>query len=353
MRAARVLSIVLALAIAAVVAGAAASASGVKIRSAGGPVNALAMNGYRAAYDVGNPRVSHGTGNKVVVWDVRTGKGTVVSGRTTNAADITSTGRGVTGVAIAGPRVAWIVNGGGNTESDDYLCLSTVTRPHERKISTAMRTGPDPYQLQGNWIGHLVGSANVLAVNRWTTGRDGTITRAGLDIIGTLGLKRAASGAATLAAGSAYGSRIAIVRSNGTVGIYSTGGRLLLSVTPPSVREVALTGTYLVTLTKARTLEVYDAARGTHRKTLRTRGAALPANLDVSNGVAVYTAGRELHGASLTTGKDRVLATMSRGIKFAQLEPAGAVYAGNVFSRGRTLGTLTFVPFARVAAALR
>jgi len=53
----------------------------------------------------------------------------------------------------------------------------------------------------------------------------------------------------------------------------------------------------------------------------------------------------------LKSGKDRVLATMSHGIKFAQIEAPGVVYAGNLRQGTKHLGTLACLPFARVAAA--
>ena len=68
--------------------------------------------------------------------------------------------------------------------------------------------------------------------------------------------------------------------------------------------------------------------------------------------LAVYTVGRELHVVHLKTGKDRVLATMSRGIQFARIEASGVVYAGNVRQGTKKLGTLTYVPFARAAATV-
>ena len=78
----------------------------------------------------------------------------------------------------------------------------------------------------------------------------------------------------------------------------------------------------------------------------------MPLNLDVQANLAVYTAARELHVVHLKTGKDSVLATMSHGMKFAQIEAPGVVYAGNLRQGTKTLGTLAFLPFARAAAAV-
>ena len=89
-----------------------------------------------------------------------------MSGKRTYQADTTSTGYGVRELAIAGKRVAWIINQGGNSESDDYLCASSVVKPKERDLGQAMRSGPYS-SSPGDWISGLVGSGSVIAVNRW------------------------------------------------------------------------------------------------------------------------------------------------------------------------------------------
>ena len=336
-------------------ASAAATVPRMPVRPAGGPVNALAMDGGRVAYDIGSSRNSNGAGNKVLVWNVLTGKTTRVSGRFTSGADVTSTGRGVRELAIAGERVAWIVNQGGNTESDDTLYGSSIGQPNEKKLASARRLGEvGSGAMRGNWIGGLVGSGARIAANRWTTDATGRTTTTELDLVGTQSLTRIVSGTTTTPFAHAVdGDRIAGVRPDGTVAVYSTSGKELLTVTPPSALDVALDGNYLLVLTKTRTLELYDARTGVHRKTLLLAGGrATPQNLDLQATLAVYTLGRELRVLNLATRRDSVLAKMSHGIEFAQLEAPGVVYAGNVPNAGAGAGTLVFVPFARVAAAV-
>ena len=332
-------------------AGAAATTTGTTYKAAGGKLNVVAMDGALVAYDIGNAGLLGGRGNKVLVWNVFTGKTTKVSGRITDQADVTSTGRGVRELAIAGQRVAWIIDQGGNTESDDYLYTSLLAKPAEKKLVSARRTGEVMGVLTGNWIGGLVGSESLLAVNRWATDATGAVTTAGLSTIGAHKLRRVASGTSSLLAMSADAGRIAVLRSAGSVGLYSAAGRPLWTATPTSAQQVAVQGNYLVVLTKTRTLAVYDSHTGSLLKTLAVRGRS-PQNLDVQANVAVYTAGRELHVVNLKTGRDRVLATMSHGIEFGQIEAAGVVYAGNVPQGTKVLGTLAYVPFARVAAAV-
>jgi hypothetical protein len=274
-----------------------------------------------------------------------------MSGKATDLADVTSTGRGVRELAVAGQRVAWIINQGGNTESDDYLYASLLTKPKEQKIATARRTGDVSGVLSGNWIGGLVGSERLLAVNRWTTDATGTATTAGLYSLGAHNVKPIASGSSTLLAQSVDAGRIAVLRTDASVRVYSAAGRLLRTVTPSSAQQIVLQGNYLVVLTKTRTLAVFDSKTGSLLKTLPVRGLA-PRNLDVQANLAVYTAGRDLHVVQLKTGKDKVLASMSRGINFAQIEAPGVVYAGNLRQATKNLGTLTYVPFARAAEAV-
>jgi hypothetical protein len=198
-------------------AGATSTAPRVRTQQAGGPVNALAFGGPLVAYDVGNAKIQHGSGNRVLVWNVVTGKTTKVSGRFTDSADITSTGRGVRELAIAGTRVAWIVNWGGNTESDDYLYASTAVKPSERRLASATRLGEPP--VHGKWIGGLVGSGNLVAVNSWTTAADRSVATAGLYTLGAKTLRSVVAGPSTLEAAAADGGRIVVVRTDGTLAL--------------------------------------------------------------------------------------------------------------------------------------
>src|SRR5207302_1811305 len=79
------------------------------------------------AYDLG-ARYAPGC-NAVYTWNVNTNGGSIVSGKGTCGADESSTGGGVTEIGVAGTRLAWIVNEGGNTESDDDLFTATLPRP--------------------------------------------------------------------------------------------------------------------------------------------------------------------------------------------------------------------------------
>jgi hypothetical protein len=86
------------------------SASGARLVRLHAPIEALAMSGSQVAYDVAD-NTSYRKGkrvglpNRVLVWNLRTGKTTKVSGRQTGGADSAAWG-GLTRLAIAGSRVA-------------------------------------------------------------------------------------------------------------------------------------------------------------------------------------------------------------------------------------------------------
>jgi hypothetical protein len=130
---------------------------------------------------------------------------------------------------------------------------------------------------------------------------------------------------------------------------------VLRTIEPSSVKSVALSGTYLVVLTKTRSLDLYGAHSGALQKTLPVRGNPRRAvgSLAVYHHLAVYTVGGELRALDLRTTKDRRLATMSNGIAAARIDSFGVIYAGNRPNGGAGAGTLVYLPLARVSAALR
>lgn len=336
----------------ALVAGAAGATAPAKVKLAAGPIESLAMDGPGIAYDVrGDLSPGVRRCNKVLGWNVATGTVSTVSGKGTCEADITSTGAGVRELAVAGSRVAWIVNQGGNSESSDELYTTVLPKPREHKLAGVVRVGGgdsgEPYA--GGWIGGLSGSGTLLAVNDWRTGKGGVLTEARLRTVGT-GLRTIASGPGTLAASSTDGTRIAVLRNDGSVALYSKTGALLRRVQPLAPKEVALGGGYLAVLTKANAIEVYSASTG---KRLFTRHPAKgAASIDVEDGLAVYRAPkpggrsfRTVHAMRLQTGKDTVLTTQAHEIVDVQIEAPGVAYA--VYTTGYR-GAVVFVPMSRV-----
>jgi hypothetical protein len=322
------------------VAIAAAATPTASSKQAKGSIEGIAMDGARVVYDVQGdlPRRC----NRVFVWNAVSDVTTRVSGKGTCDADNTTTSGVAVRLAIAGTRVAWIVEQGSNSEVDDSLYAAGLGGPKERRLAYTRRTGSmlDP-SLVGGWIGGLVGHGGLLAVNRWTTSKSGAIVDARLELVGPKGLSLAVSGPASVEAQAADSGRIAVLRPDDTVAVYAAGGELLRTIAPAAPHEVALAGRYLAVLTGKGRLEIYNARSGIRLRSWRVPAGA--AHLDISGPTAAYTIPGEVRALRLTTGKDAVIAR-TRGQANVQIEPAGLVYS--VRSR------LTFVPLARVLAQL-
>ena len=258
-------------------------------------------------------------------------------------------------LAIAGARVAWTHSDCGNSECNDDLATASLPRLKPRSLAHAHSEGDvDTGELEGTFIGSVVGSGKLLAVNRFTT-VGGAITKSGLDVIGAKGLRRVASGPKTMFAEEADSGRIAVLRSDGSTGVYSAGGKLLLEVKPGLVSEqgdvIALRGDHLLVLTEARILEIYSVQSAALLHSWPVAESAT--SLDAFAGVAAYAASRggagpyKLHVLRLATGKDVVLdgGKVQLFPHSLELEAPGLVYA-------KDARTLAFVPLRRVLAAV-
>lgn len=338
-------------------------------RQFGAPIDAIAVDGPRIAYDVSSRFVTKpGAINKVMVWNVATGRTVKVSGAKTAGADGSGTGAGVFDLAIAGTRVAWMTNVGGNLEGDDALLTSSVTRPKEHQVAAVQRTGQNcpgrnATRCGGPWLGGLAGSGDVLALNRWTTNASGEVTAGGLFLLDGTRLKTIATGAATVEAASASAGRVAVLRPDGTVGVYSSTGRLLHDISPtPAATEVSLNGTKLVVLRENGTAELYNAKTGAARKSLALHGVpAKIANLGVAGHIVVYTTNcapggvcpaGSVRALDLSTGKDAWIGTLKGGVEIARIGTAGLVYSGNGWHASYGKGKLVFVPYGKLVAAV-
>ena len=336
-----------ALALAIAVPAAAALGPAAKTKNTAGWIESLAMDGPRVAYAV------EGTGGgctKVVVWNVVTGSAALASGPATCGADSTSTGGGVTQIAIAGTRLAWVVNQGGNSESSDSLYTASLPAPKERLLVSTVRTGDVDGTLTGGWIGGLVGNGDRIAVNRWTTNESGEVQTGTLQRVGAR-LATVSSGMTALHAQALDLRRVAVLRASGDVAVYDVdSGGLYVTVKPSSARQVVLRKDYIVVLTRTKSLEIYNSHTGAFvRKWPVVAGAT---RLDVHSGIAVYAVGRTVHALRLRDGSDIVVATAPRAIEGLAIEPAGLVYAYNTVKGTKDLGNLAFVPLAKVNALL-
>lgn len=322
-----------------------------------GEVTGLAFDGARVVYGIRPYGVAY---QSVHVWNVLSGRASVVHRR-----------GGGAGFAVAGNRIAWIARGGSPSETDEYLLTTPLPRLHLRQVAVAVRHD-DNYEAppeEGDWLSGLAGSGNVIAVSSWTTGSDNSMSNGRLSLVGSSRLKPIVSGPDAIVAESVNAGRIAVVRSMalwpshyrlsggaGTVGVYSTSGKLLVEVNRGTAKEAALSGNSLAVLTTTNRIELYNANTGAF-----VRSWAVPlraAHLDLQAGVAIYSvygkhAGpRALHVLQLRTGKDVVLA---RGVgpypyaqgDDAQIDRLGVVYVLNRWTK-MPRGHVVFVPMARV-----
>jgi hypothetical protein len=307
-------------------------------------IEAIGMDGPLVAYDL-SARYDPGC-NKVYTWNVNTNGGKVVSGDGTCEADGSSTGAGVTEIAVAGNQVAWITNEGGNTEGDDYLYTASLPKPKEKQLLAAMRYGDVDSGLDGDWISGLVGDGSLLAVGTYTTDGD-NVSAEKLRVIRGNALKTVARGAGTTDPAAAGGGAIAVAPGDKTIVLYSAVGKRLRTFRTGGVGGAALTGKRLVTVSAAR-LQVFDTGTGKKLKAFKVLplGAS---DLDAEDGIAVYAIGLRIYAVNLSTGKTVGVGTARGDLVGLEIEPPGVLYAYNT-NKG---GTLVLTPTAQVEAALR
>jgi len=334
-----------------------------KLKHASGPIVALAMDGPRVVYST--------AGNAVYVWNIRSGSTSRLRGYSTSTSPI------VQEVAIAGARVAWITRSafGNSHETHESLYTASLTVQGRIHLASAFRrdgesdTGVELWT--GKWIGGLVGAGNLLAVSRWgtkpTSDESGlTIANARLSLIGAKRgqLHVIASGEPSIVSRAVDARRVAVLRQDGSVGIYSAGGALLRQISPSSAREIAMGGGRLVVLTQTKTLEVYDPRTGklVHGWPIKTKRAYLQVgHLQAFGRLALFSvdprySSRNLRILDLNTGRNIALPTIPRSpFNDATVGSLGLAYAVDSYRASgghHPSGTLVFLSTSRVLAAI-
>ena len=137
--------------------------------------------------------------------------------------------------------------------------------------------------------------------------------------------------------------RIAVLRPDETVGIYSAHGALLRLITPSSAREIAFGGGRLVVLTETKTLEVYDAQSGAllHSWPVHPSRTPIGGRPRAYGRLGLYSfplgrATQRLHLVDLATGREHVFPAGAEvnGLPEAALGRFGLVYARNWYHFG-------------------
>ncbi len=335
------------------------------VKQAGRSVVAVAIDGQRVVYSSDD--------NAVYVWNIGSGATTQLrrgAGKFTDNPTIRE-------VAIAGKRTAWITlaSAGNSQETWARLFTAPVTGPSGRKLASAFRVdGCDEGNIElwnGDWLSGLVGAGDVLAVGRWTTTPNAdasglTISKARLSLIvpGRQPLRAIASGTSSIVPAAVDAGRIAVLRPDDSVGIYSSKGSLLREITPSSAKELAFGGGRVVVLTDTKTLEVYDAGTGALLHTwpvATTTSYAQAGHLSAYGRIGVYLVdarymSARLHIVDLGTGRETVLSASEHlGSPDAVVGRIGLVYAVNHWYGGaqpRQTGTLVFLSTNRVLAGI-
>jgi hypothetical protein len=337
-----------------------------KLKQVGLPVETVAMDGPRVMYSSDD--------NAVRVWNVQTGAIKLLrrgGGRFIDNPRIPE-------LAIAGQRTAWITvaSAGNSQETWARLFTTSLAAPQgHHQIASAFRVdgyGDGSVELwNGDWLGGLVGSGNVLAVSRWTTRPDPassglTISNARLSLIepGSRPLRVIASGQKSIVSAAVDAGRIAVLHPDDSIGIYSSQGSLLRAITPSSAKEIALGGGRVVVLTDAKTLEVYSAGTGAllHSWPISTKTAYVQAgHLSAYGRIGVYVVDpryltSSLRVVDLDTGKQVVLPSSQHSGRDAVVGRLGLVYAVNRLHFGvqppKRTGTLVFLSTKSVLAGI-
>ncbi len=336
------------------------------------PLEALALDGSRVAYDVAATRTrSHGKlvrhPNRVFIWSLHTDKTINVSGkRGTHADTHSSPATSFEQLAIAGTRVAWLTTSRFDSpKGEDDLYISSVLRPKVRRVSDEVRYGQDCGKMvhdsgcTGDYLGPLVGAGNLIAVNRstFTVGSWPQITDGRLYVVNGTKLTQIARGGDTVWATDTDGGRVAVLRdaqvyAEETVGLYSSTGASLISVTPTSSPgAVAISGPNLVVFGGSK-LAVYDASSGSLKRTFAQQGKSIGPG-DAQGNIAVYATGRSMHALNLSSGKDRIVGRLPHSISLARIDSVGLVYTdATAMGRRPIAGPIVFLPFKQVAAAV-
>ncbi|HKN64338.1 MAG TPA: hypothetical protein VJV76_08420 [Gaiellaceae bacterium] len=341
-----------------------------RVKQTAKPIMGLAMSGSRVAYMT--------TDRRVAVWNLATGKTTVVKGTYPRQGSRFGNGFGTGEVAIAGKRVALITRyvTGNSQQTQEHLFTATLGgSAHALGKLTNHYTNPpdgepDGGLSSGTWISGVVGSGTTLAVSTWSS--QGSIaSHQRLSLVTPHGLHTIATGPGAIVSRAANDGHIAVFRSTvawpaqyvspatatPTVGIYSSKGSLLAEVAvDPDAREIALSGKELVALTETipqsgtlvATLQVYDWTTGALMH-------AWPVNLGRPGGNGLTVQGRfaaleapgSLRLVDLTTGKAVAIAPSS-GARPA-LGSRGLVYAVN---QNKGPDKIVFVPTAKLLAHL-
>jgi hypothetical protein len=325
-----------------------------RLRTVHAYVDALAMDGPLVAYgDSTESSAQPCKGQRTLVWDLRTGHDSVVSGQGTCEAGSSAFGRGVIEVAIAGSQVAWIVRESGSDEAYDSLYTGSLTGGGERKLAEGPRFGTPTEtpggSSYGTWIWRLKGGGSLI-VAEFLQMQGKTVVADSLRRVTPTGLAPLVGGTAGIVDFDVDAGRVAVLRG-GSATIYSQGGSLLRTIPAPAGYALALDGASLVVARPGK-LDVYDAASGALLHTWPVpagpgQGARTPV-LDAAAGIAAFDDYDKLYAVDLANGRERQIGSGGDGgVNGLAIDSLGLAYTFGLDSN-----RLGFIPLAAVKAAV-
>jgi hypothetical protein len=279
-----------------------------------GAIRAFSLSGTRIAIAVAGQAC-----DRVYFWDVPWRSYEQVS----QNAGVTCSALGASGrisqIALAGARAQWVTSQNGTriiVAADDIGCQEWVIGRMKAKpilaadATTLAYTAPHSLaHLRGNYRAQTVGTTILSPVAVAVSGPQ-TAVLAGREIL-----------------------------------IQASNGHRLASLAADAAQGLAMRGRTIVATTRRGTLDVYVSGRRVHSWPLP---AGARRAVDLQYGIAVVTAGRNVYGVAVATGRTALLAS-TPAIPRAQIGSVGVAVA---YSRGNR-GTVEILPLSQVEAAVR
>jgi hypothetical protein len=305
--------------------------------------------------------------------------------------DETSTGRGILWQAVAGSRVAWVTDGGGNRHESRLFVASLAKPQAARQLALATR---DIDSGAGNYVGHVRGDGSLLVYATWSVCGEGelpfkacppgveprTIYNSKLwRIDGTNKRTLLASAPDQLAPLAVSAGRILVARENGFLEVRRTNGQLLATFhyVRGEVLQATLGPKDLVVATApdasdplaGPSLDLYDPTSPVLIRTIHAPSGApgtaprchYPVGstpsacrspvaryriVDADDRRIVSVLDTRVIVTTLASGREQRFSTGGRAPVLAQLEPPGLAYSYGTTTRFK--GRVQFIPASQL-----
>jgi hypothetical protein len=366
---------------------AAAKSTSPQVMRTAGVVEGLAADAGLVAMIVGE---SKGDCKRIIVWEPSRRSLVRVGSRKRPCAGL-STGESIPYAALAGRRVAWVWDGGGNFH-DVVVKTATVGRP--LRSTTLVTRNYDAGSGAGEHAGSLHGDGDLLVYGTWEICEGAeenypshpcppgirAFSPHESDVRRVRGTRsaRIASDEGELGVLSASGGRVAVLRSDASVAVLTATGTLVKTFpfSRGELRGATLDGRRLVVLRRSagrHTIDANDVLTGTRvSRRIAPPGPASDRRCwpvlsqplcrvpyarlrlaDSESGIAVYVVGREIHLLRMADGAETVVRPPAgRGSVEAQLERSGLFYTYRV-ADATLPGRVAFIPYGEVVGRLR